>query len=288
MKKKAVRMMKSDELGGMISRKLDEFEVFLKSERAKEATIKTYLPIIARFLEGCDGLDDVEINPDEADARTFLADQYDKAGNTARKMFYALRTYFRSRNVQFNLNPPKPTEHPFKPTLNDKQMSMLITTIKDQGDAREKGIGALSSVYAIRRKELIELSRNDVNFEDRTITIRAVKGGRERVHLIPDIILSHISNYDFKPISYQTAANVFWGMVRKAMMELPKGYGFHSIRRALNVGLRQRGVDILLRHEFMRWRFRDPSIIDMIYETTPAAEIDRIVFEKHPFLEAWA
>lgn len=273
-------MKKSD---NDITRKLDDFEVYLKSEMRSPTTIKTYVPVVKRFLESLDVSDF-----DEGDVRTFLANQvYDLKGNTARKIHYALAAYFASLKLDFHLKPSDPTDHPYKPTMDLKQMPKIIATIKQSGDATEQGVLALSSTYGVRCSELVIMGRGDIDFDNDTITIRAKKHGRERVHLVPKVIMPYISNYDFKPRSDRTFERIFWQMMEKCRLDLKKGYGLHSIRRALNVGFRARGVDILLRHEFMRWRFRDRSMIDMIYETTSPVEIDKLVFKKHPFLPAW-
>lgn len=263
-----------------VQQRLDNFEIHLKSERVRQATLKTYIPIIKKFLPSIEH-DDI----DESDARAYLANLYDLKDNTVYKIYYALRSFYKSQNIPFNMDPPPMSDHPYRPTIGLDEMPKLITTIKERGDPVERGILAQSSVYGIRRIEIMNVSKNDINHDDRTITIRAAKGGRERVHLIPDEIYNCIMEFDFVHKSDQTYANIFWSMVKKAGLELTKGYGFHSIRRALYTGLTGK-VDFYLRHEFMRWRTREINL-DLIYDQTPPAQIDKIVFENHPFLKLW-
>lgn len=259
---------------------LKDLDIYLKSMRVKESTLKTYIPEVTRFLKSIKG-DDF----DESDGRAYLANMYAMKDNTARKIYYALFALFKSQNIPFNMDPPPMDDNPFQPTIRQDEMPTLITAIKESGNPNERGALALSTTYGIRRVEIWRASENDLNHEDKTITIHTAKKGRVRTHIIPDEILDHISGYDFTPKSDQWYADLFWGMIKKARLDLPKGYGFHSIRRALYTGLTGK-VDFLFRHEFLRWRIRGINIA-MIYDQNAPAQIDQIVFKVHPFLGAW-
>ncbi|MBA7660848.1 hypothetical protein ES703_68854 [subsurface metagenome] len=259
---------------------LQDFDIYLKSARVRPSTLKTYIPEVTRFLGTIKGEEF-----DESDGRAYLANLYSMKDRTANKIYYALLALFKSQNITFNMEPPQIVDNPFQPTIRQDEMPKLITAVKEGGDSNERGALALSTVYGVRRVEIWRASENDLNLEDRTITIHTAKKGRERTHLIPDEVLDHISGYDFVPRSDQWYADLFWGMIKKTGLDLPKGYGFHSIRRALYTGLTSK-VDFLFRHEFLRWRIRGINIA-MIYDQNPPAQIDRIVFDNHPFLKFW-
>lgn len=259
---------------------LSDFEIYLKSKRVRPSTLRTYIPEAGRFLKSIKG-DEF----DESDARAYLANLYAAKDNTARKIYYAMAALFKSQKIPFEMEPPQMELNPFQPTIRQEEMPVLITAVKECGDSNERGALALSSIYGIRRIEIWRASENDLNREDRTITIHTAKHGRERCHLVPDEVLDHIVGYDFVPRSDQWYADLFWGMIKKAGLDLPKGYGFHSIRRSLYTGLTGR-VDYLFRHEFLRWRIRGIDM-GMIYDQTSPAQIDQIVFAQHPFLGCW-
>lgn len=259
---------------------LKDLETHLKSIRVKPSTLKTYIPEANRFLNSVKGT-----TFDESDARAYLANLYNMKDNTARKIHYSLTALFKSQNIPFNMDPPPMADNPFQPSIRLDEMLALITAVKESGDPNERGVLALSTVYGVRRIEIRRASENDLNRDDKTITIHTAKKGRQRAHLIPDEILDHLFKFDFIPRSDQGYANLFWGMIKRAGLELPKGYGFHSIRRALYTGLTGK-VDYLFRHEFLRWRVRGIDI-GMIYDQNSPAQIDQIVFDKHPFLGAW-
>jgi hypothetical protein len=223
---------------------------------------------------------------DEEDARTFLAKMYDKKANTAYKTHYALVAFFKSQHIPFDIPAPKIDLHPFRPTHTPEEMQRLIICTKEAGDLNEKGALAISSTYATRKIEMKRMDRPDLNLMDRTLIVRAAKGGRERTHLIPDVVLVHIANFDFTPRTEAAWRNLYWGMVRRAGLELTKGYGWHAIRRAFYTGLAGK-VEFIYRHEFMRWPMRGLNL-DAIYDQTTPAQIDELVFKAHPFLPFWA
>lgn len=259
---------------------LSDFDVYLKSIRVKPSTLRTYIPEARRFLASVKGTEF-----DESDGTAYMANLYKMKDNTARKIYYVLMAIYKSQRIPFNMDPPPPEDNPFQPTIRQDEMPALITAIQESGDSNERGALALSTIYGIRRVEIKRASENDLNRDDKTITIHTAKKGRVRTHLIPEGILNPISGFDFVPRSDQGYADLFWGMIKKARLDLPKGYGFHSIRRALYTGLTGK-VDFLFRHEFLRWRIRGIDI-GIIYDQTTPAQIDQIVFAKHPFLGAW-
>ncbi len=259
---------------------LQDFDIYLKSARVRPSTLKTYIPEATRFLGTIKGEEF-----DESDGRAYLANLYSMKDSTANKIYYALLALFKSQGIKFDMDPPQITDSPFQPTIRPDEMPKLITAVKESGDPNERGALALSTIYGVRRVEIWRASETDLNREDRTITIHTAKHGRERCHLIPDEVMDHISGYDFVPRSDQWYADLFWGMIKKAGLDLPKGFGWHSIRRALYTGLTGR-VDFLYRHEFLRWRIRGINLA-MIYDQTSPAQIDKIVFSKHPFLGCW-
>ena len=255
------------------------FEIYLKSARVTTDTLKTYLPVAKKFLSSVVGLD-------EDAFRTYMANSYELKNNTALRNYYALRALYKSQNIQINVPAPPVEDHPNQPTLEPTAIQRLIVATKAGGNSTERGLVALATTYGLRRKEMRQLTRGDLNYDGRTITIRAVKHGRERAHIIPEPILDFVINYDFKLRSQTEYATIFWAVVRRANLALAPGFGWHSIRRALFTGFTTNELDYFLRHEFMRWQIRGMNL-DQIYSQNPPAQIDKKAFEKHPFLPFW-
>lgn len=258
---------------------LNLFEVYLKSERANPDTIKTYVAAARRFLDVADNLN-------EESFRAFQANNYALKNNTALRNYYALKALFASQNAAFKVKAPPAENQPRRPMINPDDMKRLILAIKAGGNSTERGLLALSSTYGLRRKEMMLLNRADIDYNNKTITVRSVKRGRERVHLIPDCVFGFITNYDFKLRNNVDFAELFWSCINQAGISAPAGSGWHSIRRALYTGLKQNGLDYAYRFEFMRWRIRELTL-DQTYGQTSPADIDREAFLKHPFLKWW-
>ena len=264
-----------------IAKVLNSFDVYLKSNRVMPDTIKTYTPIAKKFLTSVAG--DVL---DEETFRVYQANSYKLKNNTALRNYYAILSLYKSQHIPVNISPPPTEDHPNRPTIKHEDMERIIITIKAGGNSTERGLLALSSVYGLRRKELKQAARGDLDYDKRTINVKAVKHGRERAHLIPDCIFDFVSNYDFKSRSDMEYHTIFWGMIKQANLSIAPGFGWHSIRRALYTGLVANSVDYFIRHEFMRWQTREMNL-DLIYSQNTPAQIDQIVFDKHPFLKWW-
>ncbi len=267
------------ELPEGISQKLRDFELWLRSERLNKGTVKMYLGRARDFM--------LKIGEREAydsqDVRAYLANFESYTGNWTRFTYYALKRLFEAFDWKWDLKrPPAGTMHPKRPRLSDEQIKQMIAAAMNGVlDENEAGAVAIATTYGPRRIELMNLKREDADFQNGMITIRAMKGGRERIHLIPSMIMSFVQRFDFKPRSTTSWDNIFDNIMQKCNIPNEKGMGWHSIRRALNTGLRK---VIVYRKEFLRWKLDD---IDMIYDGTSSEEIDHIVFENHPYLEAW-
>jgi len=90
-------------------------------------------------------------------------------------------------------------------------------------------------------------------------------------------------------VRYMT--RVFQSIVSKVGLEVNRGYGWHSIRRALATELLLRDVSAVNILRFMRWS--DTSVKSefgmlAIYAKREQDKIDKSIFEVHPFLSAWS
>jgi hypothetical protein len=92
-----------------------------------------------------------------------------------------------------------------------------------------------------------------------------------------------------KDVRYMT--RVFQRAMSKVGLELSKGYGWHSIRRALATELVLRDVSALNILRFMRWSdagAKGEFGMLTIYAKREQDKIDKSIFEVHPFLSVWS
>jgi len=144
---------------------------------------------------------------------------------------------------------------------------------------------AAASVYGLRREEVGTLEVSDGH-----VKVHTAKDGEVAFQIIPDAIKDYMKGYrGCKDVRYMT--KVFQRIMRKVGLEVDRGYGWHSIRRALATELAMRNVSALNIIRFMRWS--DAGVkgefgMLAIYAKREQDKIDRSVFEVHPFLPAWS
>jgi len=172
-----------------------------------------------------------------------------------------------------------------RPVLSHEEVCQIIRRGKEVLSETELAYLALSTTYGLRREELGGLGRIDGR-----VTVDTVKGGPVTTHLVPDEIRPHLLGYKRSGVTYMS--RVFRRIIKKVGMKLPgENYGWHAIRRALATELVCTDVSLLNLLRFMRWS--DASLKGQfgmlaIYAKRNQEEIDRSIFEVHPFLPVWS
>ena len=140
-------------------------------------------------------------------------------------------------------------------------------------------------MYGLRREETGTLEVSDGH-----VKVHTAKGGEVIFQIIPDAIKGYIKGYrGCRDVRYMT--RVFQRIMTKVGLQVDKGYGWHSIRRALATELVMRNVSALNILRFMRWS--DAGVkgefgMLVIYAKHEQDKIDKSIFEVHPFLSAWS
>ena len=187
------------------------------------------------------------------------------------------------------------------PALHPDIIAELITAVKKFGSPVEQSFLALSTTYGLRREEMVNLQAEDIRLKDKTIHIETVKNGRERTHVIPDVIVPYLS-YDFNQERSDYFLFALWYQIEH-LINLPHTHkvGWHSVRRTVNTMLGKRIPDKNIVMSFMRWKQRTSS--DMTYRYSAikfvgregtstevvgdALSVDNEVFKVHPFINLW-
>jgi len=171
-----------------------------------------------------------------------------------------------------------------RPLFTTDQVVHIITKAKDVCNERELGFLAAASVYGLRRAELGTLEVSDGH-----VKVHTAKDGEVAFQIIPDAIKDYMKGYRAcRDVRYMT--KVFQRVMSKVGLEVNRGYGWHSLRRALATELVLRDVSALNILRFMRWS--DASLkgefgMLVIYARREQDKIDKSIFEVHPFLSAW-
>lgn len=187
------------------------------------------------------------------------------------------------------------------PALDPGVIVEFIEAIKEKGEPEEKAYLALSTTFALRREEMLELGDDDVHIKDKTIHIKTVKHGRERTHVIPEQILPALNGFSFSNHISEFALLTIWYKIEwKANFPHTDQIGWHSIRRTVNTLLLDELPENVVM-SFLRWKQRTSSHMPYRYSAQrfvgrdatatrvigEAKDVDSKVFAVHPFLEHW-
>jgi hypothetical protein len=171
-----------------------------------------------------------------------------------------------------------------RPLFSRDQVVHIISRARELCTERELSFLAAASVYGLRREEI-----GTLEVRDGVVKVNGAKGGESTFQIIPDAIKDYMKGYrGCRDVRYMT--RIFQSIMSKVGLEVTRGYGWHSIRRALATELALRGVSALNILRFMRWS--DASLkgefgMLVIYARCEQEKIDRSIFEVHPFLPVW-
>jgi hypothetical protein len=172
-----------------------------------------------------------------------------------------------------------------RPAFSVDEVVHIIGKAKEVCNERELGFLAAASVYGLRREEI-----GTLEVRDGVVKVNGAKGGESTFQIIPDAIKDYMRGYRAcSDVRYMT--RVFQRVMSKVDLEVNRGFGWHSIRRALATELALRNVSALNIVRFMRWS--DASVkgefgMLVTYARREQDKIDKSIFEVHPFLSAWS
>jgi integrase len=172
-----------------------------------------------------------------------------------------------------------------RPSFSVDEVVYIISKAKEVCNERELSFIAAASVYGLRREEIGTLEVSDGH-----VKVNTAKDGEVAFQIIPDAIKDYMKGYRAcNDVRYMT--RVFHRIMSKVGLEVNRGYGWHSIRRALATELVLRDISALNILRFMRWS--DASMkgefgMLVIYVRCEQDKIDKSIFEVHPFLSVWS
>ena len=250
-------------------------------------TAKRWRALVQR-VEACCG---IKNSYDRADVIKFIA-ELRKEGmkqNSINARLKALRLLCQIQNWDGGfprlVMPKVKNSEVNRPLFTTDQVVHIITRAKDVCNERELAFLAAASVYGLRREEI-----GTLEVRDGVVNVNTAKGGEVTFQIVPDAIKDYIKGYrGSKDVRYMT--RVFQNIISKVGLEVNRGYGWHSIRRALATELALRNVSAINILRFMRWSYAGlQGELGMlaIYAQRNQAEIDKCIFRVHPFLSAWS
>jgi len=217
---------------------LENLKERLSSPRLKAAsTISTYLATSARFLSGL-GKDR---EPTDSDFRRYFIRRRRQgiSERTLRKEFFCLKKLAIANNWPWPFGPddtPYPEDEAQSHPLLPEQVEQLIKA-RAKLSKGERFYLAVATTWPVCREELSRIKKRD--YDGETFIIHTVRHGKVAKHLIPDVLKPIFADYRPKEHSPSALSIMFRRICAKARLEHRKGYGWHSIRYALNNVLKE-------------------------------------------------
>ncbi len=169
------------------------FERFMVSERKSFYTIKEYKFLLSGFLNFVKK--DVKniTNDDIENYKDYIVNtkKYSKASQYL--SIKAIRLFYRYKNIDLPFNLVAPRRSKKMPVyLNEKDAGKLMDASNNK---RTKAIISVFLYTGVRVSELSNLMINDVDFDENIIYVRAGKGDKDRIVVMPDICKNDLKLY---------------------------------------------------------------------------------------------
>lgn len=255
--------------------------------RKSPSTVASYSCFARRFLEYTTG---------DYSRRKLLSfiDEV-SAGNKSyyRWAYYVCRRLYKSMDIKFPLDVddllPVPADSEMvRPVMGIDDVARMIHFTKVKGSPPERAYLALSTTYGFRLGELRMFTSEKII--DGVITVDTEKHGERRTHTVPAEIEKQL-HFAFRQRSQSAMSEMFNNLCVKAGVQRVSREGYHSIRRSLDTQLILNGVSLLVVKRWMGWKIGSLERVAFgmpgRYFNVSTQELDKIVFESHPFLPFW-
>ncbi|HBK34965.1 MAG: phage integrase family protein [Candidatus Uhrbacteria bacterium GW2011_GWE2_40_58] len=237
-----------------IEQVLQELKRVLVLRNYSYATSKSYTGCLKRFLQK----HPQEINePNQVSIEDFLLDLYKDgfSAQTVQSYLQAIQFFYREvvgTCIDLHIKTPKrPTRLPV--ILSHKEIEQVLQVITNR---KHRTMVALAYGAGLRVSELTDLRVGSVDFEEKMLHVYQGKGKKDRVTLLPDVLVSELkkriegkcfNDYLFESerggrLSTRSIQSVFDRAVKKA--EIKKPATFHSLRHSFATHILEQGTDL--------------------------------------------
>jgi len=224
-----------------------------------QKTIKVYLYYNRELLRFASYKSPKEISKrDIKDYLDFLVSQ-GRSASTINLAINALKFYYEGvlgrKFFSFNLGIKRPKKGKKLPVVLSKQE--ILSMIETMDNSKHKLAIELLYGSGLRVSELVNLRISDIDFNRKVINIRAGKGNKDRITIIPVKVLKKLSLYlsEFKPLefifeSYEPGKKLSSRSVQKIVSEAGQKAGIrkkisaHCLRHSFATHLLEQGTNL--------------------------------------------
>lgn len=145
----------------------------------------------------------------------------------------------------------------------DVVLGLLPSKSKLEPTAQHKAFICASTMWGLRRIEVLELRSSWLDTKSKTIFIQTAKGGRQRYHSVPDYVIPHLEEWGFRTrLSVSRVDNIFKELKEMVGFTGPisRGVGWHAIRRSAIKQAWRAKFDEDQVHHFFRYKAEGKSM----------------------------
>ncbi|MEM3405588.1 MAG: tyrosine-type recombinase/integrase [Candidatus Pacearchaeota archaeon] len=239
---------------------IEKLEVELKLTKKSELTIRNYKYFNLKFLEYCNK-DIEQLTKD--DVKKFLAYISEKSPNSILLAISAIKfstLKILGKDLTENIERPK-KEKSLPKVLTKEEIKKLIETIETK---KSKLIVKFLYSTGLRVSELVNLKKEDINFQERIGIVKKGKGKKDRIFILSEKLANDLQEYlnnnqenlylfsKEKPLTTRNIQKIIKKTAEKA--QINKKVTPHVLRHSFATHLLESGTDIrfiqtLLGHE---------------------------------------
>jgi site-specific recombinase XerD len=220
-------------MNGLILKLKQELEI----RNFSRQTIKGYLYSVEKFLDYSKNM-----GLNENSVKNYIQKELkNKEPSSVRRDLFAIKFFF-ERILNQKLNIPNPKKNQTLPEiLTIKEIRKMIEVTKN---IKHKLIIKLLYGCGLRVSEIVNLKKNDLNFEEELIHIKLAKGKKDRFVKIPESLKEDLKNYSLLNASEILFISSRGGKLTKDTIQKIVQ---NSAKKA---GIKKRVYPHLLRHSF--------------------------------------
>ena len=232
---------------------LNAMEKVLRLKNYSRSTQKSYLNCLRTFLK----TNPNQSTPTESDIKSFILKKQASGASSSTTNVYLQAINFYLHHVlrsSKNLRIPLAKRPKRLPTILSK--SEILRVLENVQNVKHKTIIALAYGAGLRVSEVVALRVNDIDLESKTVKIRAGKGQKDRISVLPESLTDdlqflmagkHPNDFLFSSerggkLTTRTAQKIFESACKNAGIVKPAT--FHSLRHSFATHVLENGTDV--------------------------------------------
>lgn len=225
---------------------LDKFKDWLIINCDSSRTVKTYYAQMKHFFTIYE-----EYTQDNINLYLKKLIEENKSNSSFNQFLTACFKYSTFSNITVNLPKQRDLNQKIKPYLSEKQFIEIFNKIPYITPSFEKWQSIILILYycGLRKNELVNLTRQDIDFEKLVIHVRNTKGKIDRDVFLTKNIIKYLNRYFLCEIEDENAFNITEGIVNYICSTIKQHMGLeifypHLLRDACCRNWLEKGIPI--------------------------------------------